>query len=304
MQFGFWPNASQAWPDILDGAAHAEQTGWDSVWIADHFLPFTEDTSGPVHECWALLAGLAVAVPRVRLGSLVVGNTYRHPAVLAKQAASVDHLSGGRLVLGLGAGWQENEHVAYGIEYSTVQGRLDRLEEACAVITSLLRQDRSTSAGTHYQLQDAPLAPKPVGSLPLLIGGGGEQRTLRIAAQYADEWNTWGTPELLAHKGTVLERHCADLGRDPATIRHSANALLFLSEDESWLAPRRDRDVGRPTIVGTPTEVVDIVGAYAEAGVDELIIPDFNLGPPSRRRDTMELFMTEVASVSRSFDDL
>jgi len=192
MQFGFWPNASQAWPDILDGAAHAEQTGWDSVWIADHFLPFTEDTSGPVHECWALLAGLAVAVPRVRLGSLVVGNTYRHPAVLAKQAASVDHLSGGRLVLGLGAGWQENEHVAYGIEYSTVQGRLDRLEEACAVITSLLRQDRSTSAGTHYQLQDAPLAPKPVGSLPLLIGGGGEQRTLRIAAQYADEWNTWG----------------------------------------------------------------------------------------------------------------
>ncbi|HEY1282224.1 MAG TPA: LLM class F420-dependent oxidoreductase [Acidimicrobiales bacterium] len=296
MQFGFWPNASQAWPDILDAAAHAERTGWDSVWIADHFLPFTDDTSGPVHECWALLAGLAVAVPRVRLGSLVVGNTYRHPAVLAKQAASVDHLSGGRLVLGLGAGWQENEHVAYGIEYSTVKGRLDRLEEACAVITSLLRQDRSTSEGTHYRLQDAPLAPKPVGSLPLLIGGGGEQRTLRIAATYADEWNTWGTPDLLAHKGAVLERHCADVGRDPATIRHSANALLFLSEDESWLAPRRDRDVGRPTIVGTPTEVVDIVAAYAQAGVDELIIPDFNLGPPSRRRDTMELFMNEVAS--------
>jgi F420-dependent oxidoreductase-like protein len=296
MQFGFWPNASQAWPDILEGAAHAERTGFDGVWIADHFLPLTEDTSGPVHECWALLAGLAVAVPRVRLGSLVVGNTYRHPAVLAKQAASVDHLSGGRLVLGLGAGWQENEHVAYGIEYPSVKARLDRLEEACAVITSLLRQDRSTSEGAYYRLQDAPLAPKPVGSLPLLVGGGGEQRTLRIAARYADEWNTWGTPDLLAHKGAVLERHCADVGRDPATIRHSANALLFLSEDESWLAPRRDRDVGRPTIVGTPAEVIDIVAAYAEAGVDELIIPDFNLGPPSRRRDTMELFMNEVAS--------
>ena len=296
MHFGFWPNASQAWSDILDGAAHAERTGWDSVWIADHFLPFTEDTSAPVHECWALLAGLAVAVPRVRLGSLVVGNTYRHPAVLAKQAVSVDHLAGGRLVLGLGAGWQENEHVAYGIEYPSMKARLDRLEEACAVITSLLHQDRSTSAGTHYQLRDAPLEPKPVGPLPLLVGGGGEQRTLRIAAQYADEWNTWGTPDLLAHKGAVLERHCADVGRDPATIRRSANALLFLSEDEAWLAPRRDRDVGRPTIVGTPAEVVDIVGSYAEAGVDELIIPDFNLGPPSRRRDTMELFMKEVAS--------
>jgi F420-dependent oxidoreductase-like protein len=296
MRFGFWPNASQAWSDILAGAADAERTGWDSVWIADHFLPFTDDTSGPVHECWALLAGLAVAVPRVRLGSLVVGNTYRHPAVLAKQAVSVDHLAGGRVVLGLGAGWQENEHVAYGIEYPSVKGRLDRLEEACAVITSLLRQDRSTFDGIYYPLRDAPLAPRPVGPLPLLVGGGGEQRTLRIAARYADEWNTWGTPDLLAHKGAVLERHCADVGRDPATIGRSANALLFLSEDESWLAPRRDRDVGRPTIVGTPAEVVDIVGAYAEAGVDELIIPDFNLGPPSRRRDTIELFMNEVAS--------
>jgi F420-dependent oxidoreductase-like protein len=296
MHFGFWPNASQAWSDILAGAADAERTGWDSVWIADHFLPFTDDTSGPVHECWALLAGLAVAVPRVRLGSLVVGNTYRHPAVLAKQAVSVDHLAGGRVVLGLGAGWQENEHVAYGIEYPSVKGRLDRLEEACAVITSLLRQDRSTFDGIYYPLRDAPLAPRPVGPLPLLVGGGGEQRTLRIAARYADEWNTWGTPDLLAHKGAVLERHCADVGRDPATIGRSANALLFLSEDESWLAPRRDRDVGRPTIVGTPAEVVDIVGAYAEAGVDELIIPDFNLGPPSRRRDTIELFMNEVAS--------
>jgi F420-dependent oxidoreductase-like protein len=296
MQFGFWPNTAQPWPDLLDAAAHAERTGWDSVWIADHFLPNAEDTSGPVHECWALLAGLAVAVPRVRLGSLVAGNTYRHPAVLAKQAATIDHLAGGRLVLGIGAGWQENEHVGYGIEFSTVKGRLDRLDEACALITSLVREDRTTFAGTFYQLHDAPLEPKPVGPLPLLVGGAGEKRTMRIAAHYADEWNIWGTPELLAEKGAVLDRHCADLGRDPATIRRSANALLYLSQDESWLATRRDRDVGRPTIVGTPSEVVDIVGAYADAGVDELIIPDFNLGPPERRRATMDLLINEVAS--------
>jgi alkanesulfonate monooxygenase SsuD/methylene tetrahydromethanopterin reductase-like flavin-dependent oxidoreductase (luciferase family) len=177
-----------------------------------------------------------------------------------------------------------------------VKGRLDRLDEACALITSLVREDRTTFAGTFYQLHDAPLEPKPVGPLPLLVGGGGEKRTMRIAAHYAHEWNIWGTPELLAQKGAVLDRHCADLGRDPATIRRSANALLYLSQDESWLATRRDRDVGRPTIVGTPSEVVDIVGAYADAGVDELIIPDFNLGPPERRRATMDLLINEVAS--------
>jgi alkanesulfonate monooxygenase SsuD/methylene tetrahydromethanopterin reductase-like flavin-dependent oxidoreductase (luciferase family) len=138
MRFGFWPAAAQPWSEILDSCGHAERTGWDSVWIADHFMPF-DDKSGPTHECWALLAGLAAAVPRVRLGSLVAGNTYRHPAVLAKQATSVDHIAGGRLVLGLGAGWQEDEHTAYGIEFSTVKGRLDRLDEACEVVSSQLR---------------------------------------------------------------------------------------------------------------------------------------------------------------------
>ncbi len=296
MRFGFWANASQPWPDLVAGAQHAEATGWDGVWIADHFMPNTEDGRGPVHECWTLLAGLAAAVPRVRLGALVAGNTYRHPAVLAKEAVTVDHISGGRVVLGIGAGWQENEHVAYGVEFSTVKGRLDRLEEACAVITSLVRNDRSDFSGAYYELRDAPLDPKPLGPMPLLVGGGGEKRTLRIAARHADEWNIWGTPELLAQKGAVLEHHCEEVGRDPTTIRRSANALLYLSEDEAWLASRRGRDVGRPTILGTPAEVVDIVGAYAAAGVDELIIPDFNLGPPSRRHDTMELFVNEVAS--------
>ena len=296
MRFSIWPNAGQPWDEIRSIAAHAEQTGWDGVWVADHFMPFMGEVDQPIHECWSTLAGLAAAVPRVRIGSIVTGNTYRHPAVLAKQAATVDHISGGRVVLGLGAGWQENEHRAYGIEYSTVKGRLDRLDEACAVITSLLRNERTSFAGEHYTLVDAPLAPKPVQTrLPLLIGGGGEKRTLKIAARWADEWNVWGDPELLAQKGAVLDAHCSDIGRDPAEIQRSACALLVLSEDASWLDRQRERDFGRPTIVGTPAEAVEIVAAYAEAGVHELLLPDFTMPDPGRKRATYDLFINEVA---------
>jgi alkanesulfonate monooxygenase SsuD/methylene tetrahydromethanopterin reductase-like flavin-dependent oxidoreductase (luciferase family) len=202
------------------------------------------------------------------------------------------------VVLGLGAGWQENEHVAYGLDYSTVKGRLDRLDEACAVITSLLRTERTTFAGEHYRLLDAPLSPKPVNpALPLLIGGGGEQRTLKIAARWADEWNIWGEPPLMAHKGAILERHCEAIGRDPAEISRSAIALLFLSDDESYVAKMRARDHGRATLIGTPAQAVEIIHQYAAAGVDELIVPDFTMPDPGRKRETMEQFMNEVAAV-------
>ena len=146
-----------------DTGRAAEASGWDGLWLPDHFMPpeggYGHEPSGidpellPTHECWTLLAGLAAAVPRVRLGAMVTGNTYRHPAVLAKQAATVDHISGGRLVLGLGAGWQENEHRRYGIAFGTVRGRADMLEEACAVITSLFADERTDFDGAHYRLQ-------------------------------------------------------------------------------------------------------------------------------------------------------
>jgi F420-dependent oxidoreductase-like protein len=295
MRFSFWPSSANPWSEILDVSQHAERTGWDGVWLADHFMPLGDDTSGPMQECFTALAGLAASVPRVRLGSIVAGNTYRNPAVLAKQAATIDQIADGRFVLGIGAGWQENEHVAYGIEFSTVKGRLDRLEEACAVITSLFASDTTNHDGQYYKVTDAPLVPKPVQPhLPLLVGGGGEKRTMRIAAQYADEWNVWGDPNLLAQKGAVLEAHCLKLDRDPKTIQRSANALLYLSDDEQWVADRKTRPAARPTIIGTPAEVVDIMGAYRDAGVDELIIPDFNLGDPSRKRATMDLFINEV----------
>jgi F420-dependent oxidoreductase-like protein len=306
MRFSVWPNPQQPWESILDVSRHAEATGWDGIWFADHFMPNADVEPGapaldPTLECWAVLAALAIAVPRVRLGSLVCGNTYRHPAVLAKQAAAVDVLSGGRLVLGLGAGWQENEHLAYGIDFFDVRTRMDRLEEACAVVTSLLSQERTTFEGRHYHLREAPAEPKPVQRpLPLLIGGGGEQRTMRIAARYANEWNVWGTPDVLRQKIGVLEQRCAEIDRDPAEIQRSAQALLFLSADEAFLEKMRGRDLGRAAIVGTPAEVQEVVGAYAEAGVHELIIPDFTLGDPARRQETLDLFLTEVAAPFRS----
>lgn len=294
MRIGFWPGPHNSWDDTLALATHAEATGWDSVWFADHFMPNAEDNSGPTSECWTTLAALAVSVPRVRIGSLVTGNTYRHPAVLAKMAANVDILSGGRLVLGLGAGWQENEHEAYGIEFSTVGGRLRRLEEACQVVTGLLRNERTTFEGRSYRLTDAPLSPKPVARVPLLIGGGGEQKTLRIAARYADQWNVWGTPAFLRQKMAVLDQRCEEIGRDPGEIERSANALLTISDDPSRV--ERAKAAGPRVIAGTAEQVGEQLREYADAGVHEVIIPDFNLG---RDRDakvaTMDRFR-EIAS--------
>jgi F420-dependent oxidoreductase-like protein len=293
MRFSVWPTTRQSWEDLFEIARHAEATGWDGVWIADHFMPAGPPLDVPTHECWGVLAGLAIALPRVRLGSLVVGNTYRHPAVLANIVATVDHLSGGRLVLGLGAGWQANEHEAYGITLPPVPERLARLEEACAVVTSLLREPRTTFEGRFYQLVDAPLDPKPLQSaLPILIGGGGEKVTLRIAARWADEWNTWGTPEVLAHKGAVLDRHCVAIGRDPSDISHSAQAIVHPEAPGLSTLPFP----GPASIGGTAAQLREVMSAYIDAGVDEFILPDWNAGRGAERRDFFDWFASEVAA--------
>ena len=159
-------------------------------------------------------------MPRVRLGPLVTGNTFRHPPVLAKMAATLDHISGGRLVLGLGSAWSETEHRQYGIPYYTVPERLRRLDEACAVIKLLFNQSVSDFDGRYYRLERATLEPKPVQEpLPLLIGGGGEKMTLRITARHADEWNIYGNVATMKHKMRILDQHCADIGRDPKEIQ-------------------------------------------------------------------------------------
>lgn len=303
MRFSIWPSPAQPWDDIYEITSHCEQTGWDGVYFADHFMPNGPDPTpldGDTLECWSVVAALAALVPRMRIAPLVTSVTYRHPAVLAKIAAAVDHVSHGRLTLGVGAGWQVNEHAAYGLALGTVRERMDRFSEAVQILRSLLDQPRTTFSGRYFQVQDAPAQPVPVQDrLPLLIGGGGERRTMRIAARYADQWNAWTTPELLAHKVSVLRQHCEQVGRDPGEIGVSTQALLYLSTSEEWLSQRRLAQPGAPMIVGTPAEVADIVARYRDAGADELIIPDSTLGSMDRKKDTCDLFMEQVAPAFR-----
>ncbi len=300
MHFSFWPNTSTPWSELVDLARHGEQAGWDGVWIADHFMPNGPDVSAPLLEGWTTIAALAASVPRVRIGCLVSGNTYRHPAVVAKSAVTLDHITGGRFVLGLGAGWQVNEHRAYGIDLFDTRTRLDRYEEACEAIRSLVTQDRTTFTGRHYQLTDAPCRPTPPdGRMPILIGAKGERRGLRIAARFADEWNSWATVPQLRQRSEVLARHCVEVDRDPASIRRSTQALVTLVDDPAEAARLRDEPSDRPTLIGTPAEVVDQVGAYAEAGLDELIVPDWMWGDVAGRTEALDRFSAEVASAFR-----
>ena len=300
MRFSFWVGNGHPWSEILRSTTRAEDTGWDGVWFADHFMPLMGDTSEPIHEVWTVLAALGAVTERVRLGPLVCGNTYRNPSLLAKEAVSADHIAGGRIVLGLGAGWQENEHEAYGFEFGTFTDRFQKLEEALQLLHGLRGNDRTTFDGAHYQLVDAPLSPKPVGDLPILIGGGGERKTLRMVAQYADEWNVWADPEIMAQKSAVLDQHCADQDRDPATIERSAVALLFLCDTEERAADLRARGIERPCLIGTPSQLQEQLAAFAEIGVDEVIVPDFNLGGGSKQDDVADRFLAEVAAPFRS----
>ena len=299
MRFGFWAGSSNPWAEVLTVCRHAERTGWDRVWIADHFMPnkpVGEDASdGLVHESWTTLAAFASRINRVKLGHMVSGNTYRHPALTAKMAAQIDIISGGRFILGLGAAWQENEHHAYGIHFGTLKERMDRFEEACQVVTELFIYQKTNFTGKHYQLVDAPLEPKPIQTpMPLMIGGGGEKRTLLIAAKYANEWNVWGTPEVLIHKQSVLDAHCSDVHRDPAEIQRSACMLLMMTDNEDILGPARASR--RPVLGGSNDEIKRTVQAYIDAGVDELIIPDFTLGSNAfQRTEQMDRFITEIA---------
>ena len=297
MRFSFWPTPSQPFAEVMSLGRHVEQTGWDGIWYADHFMPNAEDTSQPTPEAWTTLSALAASVPRIRLGTLVTGNTYRHPAVLAKMAATVDHISEGRVVLGLGSGWQENEHTAYGIPFYSVNGRLRRLAEACQIIKALYREESVTFDGEYYQLKNTPLQPKPhQPNLPLMIGGGGEKVTLRITAKYADEWNVWGDAATLTRKMAILDGYCNDIDRDPAEIQRSAVALLFLSDDEAFLKRIKEGGGAQPTIAGNVNEVIDIVNDYVKAGVNELIVPDFTMGQGAQKIETLDRFINEVAS--------
>jgi F420-dependent oxidoreductase-like protein len=310
LRFGLFTSLTGTrWADVLALWRHAEATGWDAACVTDHFMPNTPDAVGDTLECWTTLAALAALVPRLGVGTIVSGNTYRHPAVLAKMAAQVDVVSGGRLICGIGAGWQENEHRAYGIPFYSLGERLGRLEEACRVLKALWGEDRAGFRGRYYALEDAPLMPKPV-QRPhpeLMVGGGGEKVTLRIAARHADHWNTWGGPEILARKGRILEEHCAAVGRDPKSLVRSANMLVRITDDRAEVDRLRgdfmrrfgrDEAAARDTLLtGGVAEVQDRLGRLRETGVGMLFVPTILM--PADPRPQLDRFMADVAPAFR-----
>ena len=240
------------WDDMLAVWTAADDIDiFESGWTFDHFYPIFSDPTGPCLEGWTTLAALAQATRRLRVGVLVTGNVYRHPAVLANMAATLDVVSDGRLELGLGAGWNEEECTAYGIELPPLGERFDRFDEACEVIVGLLTNETTDFQGKHYRLRAARCEPKPVQRPhpPICIGGNGEKRTLRAVARYAQHWNSpWTTPEELAHKREVLAGHCAQIDRDPSEIMTSTHI-------------RGGDDF-------EPGEIADQAAALAEAGLD------------------------------------
>ena len=228
------------WPQIRDACQIIDDLGFDVIWTFDHLIPADPGhTEGPCLEGWSALSAIAMLTQNAKIGCLVTCNTYRHPVVLAKMATTVDILSEGRLIFGIGAGWAELEHTSYGIPFFTTGQRLDHLEEAVQLIKLLWKSDGPVNfQGKHYNLKGSPFDPKPVQQPhpPILIGGGGEKKTLRIVAKYADAMNIMGSnPETVTRKFDVLEQHCKDLGRDPNEIERTVS-VTFVSPGnrEEW----------------------------------------------------------------------
>jgi len=247
------------WKDMLAVWTAADDIEvFESGWTFDHFYPIYSDSTGPCLEGWITLTALAQATKRLRLGTLVTGIHYRHPAVLANMAATLDIVSAGRLEIGIGAGWNEEESGAYGIPLGSPRERSDRFEEACQVIIGLLSEDTTSFTGRYFQLTDARCSPKPLQRPhpPICVGGSGERRTLRTAARFAQHWNfLGGTVEEFAHKRDVLHEHCAEVGRDPSEILLSSHVRFE----------------------GDPAATAEAAAALGEAGLDLAIV---QLRPP------------------------
>jgi probable F420-dependent oxidoreductase len=298
VKFSVWPNPGHPVDEALDTARWADAAGWHGVWYADHYMPNTgteEIKPGPTHECWAMLPAMATVTQHVRLGSLVAPTSVHHPAVLANRAKTIDHLSNGRMVLGIGAGWQINEHKAYGIELEPPGERVRRFEEAIQIVRALTTQERTTFDGEFYSITDATADPKPIQSpLPILVGTAGA-RMLRITARYADEWNSWGHLETARVKRAAFVEACEAVGRDPRSLHTSVQALVSITDSAEAIARARSGAFADRTLAGSVAQIVDAIGRYAELGFDEFIVPDFNLGRErDQRREGLQRIDAEV----------
>jgi F420-dependent oxidoreductase-like protein len=276
---------SELFGRISEIATTAEDAGFDSVWAMDHFyqIPFMGQRTEPMLEVYTLLSGIAARTSQVRLGAMVAGVTYRNPALLAKMVTTLDIVSSGRAILGIGAAWNDDEHGGFGFDFPRVGERLERLEEAVQICQAMFTEEAPSFQGKHYRIEEALNFPRPIrdGGPPILIGGGGEKKTLRLVAQYADACNLFGTADIVRHKLDVLERHCADVGRDPAEITKTRLGGLIIAPTHEE-AERRGAEMKAARgmtddyfrmsqIVGAPDEVGEQIQALMDAGLDGLI---------------------------------
>jgi len=276
------PDPVEAYEAMTRVAQEAEALGFHSIWLYDHFHTVPTPTQEVTFECWISTAALARDTKRVRIGQMVTCNGYRNPALLAKMASTVDVLSHGRLVCGLGAGWYEHEYRAYGYPYPGAGERLRRLHEAIQIILAMWTQDEASFEGTYYQVKGAINQPKGAQKphIPLLIGGGGEKVTLRLVAQYADACNIGGDIPTIQHKFAGLKQHCEEIGRDYNSIRRTTliDDCAIAETEEAAIAKltpaQRSNlaDLRQTSLIGTPTAIRQRLAEYEEAGVQEIIV--------------------------------
>jgi F420-dependent oxidoreductase-like protein len=281
VRFGIVTDQNLPWPALKERWELFEALGFDSIWDCDHFIQPSRPT-GPYFEAWTLLAALAAVTTRIRIGVLVSCNTFRHPSLLAKEAVTVDHVSNGRLELGLGAGWYEPEHPMFGIPFPGPAELVGRYREAVELVDTLLRNDTSTFDGHFYQVREATTRPKPVQQpRPPLVLAAHRSKMLRIVAEYADTWNSFGTVEEMRSRNTMLDEHCAAIGRDRRSIVRSLYGWAALMPTDPW---------------ASVDAFLEMVGRYAEAGVEEFLIDQ----PRQEQHATLERVAAEVLPALRS----
>ncbi len=287
LRFGICRNQTLPWDALLRHFQEFERLGFDSAWDCDHFQRPSEPEA-PYFEGWTTLAALAMGTERIRLGVLVTSNTFRHPALLAKQAVTVDHISGGRLELGIGTGWYEAEHHRFGLAFPPAPELVGRFREAVEIVDQMLRQDLTSYDGAYYRLQDAPCRPAPVQRPrpPLTLGVHGP-KMLRIVARYADRWNSFGTVEEIRERNAILDEHCAAIRRNPNEILRS----FFGQAPRDTMAGRLQTDPW-----DSPEAFLDIIGQYREVGIEEFIMD----GPREDQFQVMERVAVEVLPALRA----
>jgi F420-dependent oxidoreductase-like protein len=275
LKFGICTDQNMDWPTTVERWQYFERLGFDSIWDCDHYIQPSRPT-GPYHEGWTLLAALAAVTERIRIGVLVSCNTFRHPALLAKEAITVDHISNGRLELGIGAGWYVPEHEMFGIPFPSPGELTARFREAVEIVDSMCRNEITTYDGTYYRLKDAPCRPRPLQQPrpPLMLGAHGP-RMLRIVAEYGDGWNSFGSLEELKRRNEILDQHCADIGRDPTEISRSLYGWASVMPHDPW---------------ASPAAFEEVVGIYREIGINEFIIDQ----PDRSRFPIVEKVASEV----------